>query len=37
MTSNAAAVAALDTTSAETMDLPDVSPFTKGQVTYTAS
>ena len=36
MTSNAAAIAAIDTTPPDTMDLPDVSPFTKGQVTYTA-
>jgi MFS family permease len=36
MTSNAAAVSALDATPSETTDLPDVSPFTRGQVTYTA-
>ncbi len=36
MTSSTAGLAALDTTAPETIDLPDVSPFTKGQVTYTA-
>ena len=35
MTSNTAAIA-IDTTAPETTDLPDVSPFTRGQVTYTA-
>jgi MFS family permease len=36
MTSNVSAVAAIDATAPETMDLPDVSPFTTAQVTYTA-
>ncbi len=35
MTSNTAAIA-IDTTAPETTDLPDVSPFTRRQVTYTA-
>ena len=35
MTSNTAAIA-IDTTAPATTDLPDVSPFTRGQVTYTA-